>query len=301
MSRFPRWVNVVLEGGGLELEQALAQYRRLRKLVERGWVRRAVEVADACEAVARHEARVEAAVARARRRVAQDPSAVAVSGLVEAVEQEQRKLRAAIDAALPGGAGDGLGARVFALDKVVREEAWFRFAWRRFDLERVVMTVAALEWAGAVPLASWWAGSGGGHVPTLFDLPSAFDQPLVWAALVVSTLATSLAYLRAASWRWLGVSTPPISLGLLAGLAALGVSAFLTGQVGVAILSALFAGTGLAGVLLFFSLWRTPTPVGDEGEDVASRVAAPSSTEGSAPLETGTALPLPATTGRGPG
>lgn len=296
MSRLPRWVNVVLEGGGLELEQALAQYRRLRKLVERGWVRRSVQVADACQAVSRHQERVGAAMGRARRRAAQDASAAAVRGLVEAVEQEQRRLREAVDQALPGGAGEGLSARVLALDRVVREEAWFQLAWRRFDLERLAMTAGALAWVGAVPLASWWTGSGGGYVPTLIDPRSAFEQPLAWAALLLSAVATLFAYLRAASWRWLVFTTPPVSLGLVGGLAALGGAAYLTGQVGVAVFSALFATTALSGLLLFLSLWRAPTAVGDEVDEVdeaaggrqGALAGAPNSTASSAPMDTST-------------
>lgn len=266
MSRRPQWVNVVLEGGGLELEQALAEGRRLRRLLDRGWVRRPVAVADACEAVARHQERADAALARARRRAAQNPSAAAVRGLVAAVEQEQRRLREALDRVLPGGAGEGLSARVLALDRVVREEAWFQLAWRRFDLERLAMTAGGLAWLAAVPLASWWTGSSGGHVPTLVDLAVAFEQPLTWDALVLSAGATLFAYLRAASWRWLGVATPRLTPALLGGLLALGGAALLTGQVGVAVFSALFVATGLSGLRLFLSLWREATPVGDEAE-----------------------------------
>jgi hypothetical protein len=250
-------VNVVLEGGGLELEQALVQYRRLRGLLKPAWVREAVAVADTCAVIARHEEAVDAALTRAKRRVAQDPSALAVEGLLVAVERERTQLRAQLDLVLPAARpSDGFGTRMQALAQAAQEEAWFLLARRRFDTERTALTGVMLSLLTLVPLASWWVGSRGALVPTVIDVAAAADQPLAWLAVALSAGATVLAWLRVSTWRWLGVQLPRPAIGLAAALPALLATEWATGSFGAALVAAAFSATLLSSGTLLVQLFR---------------------------------------------
>ena len=257
--RVPGWVNVVLEGGGLDLERALVEYRGLRRHLVGGWQPHAVSILDRSERLRMSLEVVESALARAERRVHQDSSALAVGHLAEAVLTERSHLLRGIDATFPPAAAyEGLGAKLLALQECVREEAWLQRAWRRFRVERWMMTVGTGLLFALAPLALWWVASNGGESPVVIDPGAVFDTPLGVVSLLARGAWLLGACVRATTWQWLGVRLgspwvmPLVGLGAFAGMAL--ASAELPSQAALAVTAAALAGAGQ----LVWGLWRAP-------------------------------------------
>jgi hypothetical protein len=256
--RVPGWVNVVLEGGGLDLERALVEYRGLRRELVGAWQPNAAAIVRRSEGLALSAEAVESALDRARRRTRQDPSALAIRELADAVLTERFRLLRSIDAAFSqASAFDSLGSKLLAIQESAREEAFLEQAWTRFHVERWVMTVGTVLLFTLVPLASWWVASEGGASPVSIEPGAVFETPLGVAFLVARWTWLLAACLRAASWQWLGFKrgsrlvVPLVGLSVFAG-AALS-SAQLPSQVALALVGAALAGAGQ----LVLSLWRS--------------------------------------------
>ncbi len=253
--RVPVWLNTALEGGVLELQRALVRYRRLRRALSHDWRARASAVAEQCEALKREEPRVEHALERALKRARCDPRAGAATHLAVAIERERRAVRKVL--LNECGARGSLSCLLEQLAEAAREESLVESAWARFNVERVSMTLAVFAAGAALPLTSWWSASHGGFVPVLFDLAALVELPL--GPLVLGALL-AVAWLRVASWRWLGLTRP--LLGSAAGSALCIATGLLGGVASVAHNVPLFAlVVGLLTMLalaLLASMWRVP-------------------------------------------
>lgn len=208
----PPWLNVALEGGALELQSALAEYRALRRLVAGSWEARAPAVADACARLQRREHVVDESLARARRRIAVEPGATAVLPLVREVEAERARLLAAL------GEGRTLMDQLMRLEERARDVSWFNDGLRRFAAERRFFLAVGAVTIGLVPFTSWLVASSFGRVPTLVNPAAIDDSPLIAAPLLLLAVLVAGFWSRLATWTWVGVRTPsavvPVGLGL---------------------------------------------------------------------------------------
>jgi hypothetical protein len=222
----PGWLEVALEGRGLRLQRAFADYRALRRLFEGQWRAQAIDVANRCQALRGAGFTVDEAIERARRRARQDLAAQSALGLVEAVERERDRLFAAATAVSAElelqAAPEGLSAMLSLLEPALREEGFLELAWRRFRSERAVLTALVVAAGAAIPIISWLEASFGGQVPTLFALEaltrgSSRQLILLWTVLVL------VFRWRLSVWGFLGIQPPTMILPAVA--AALGGSA----------------------------------------------------------------------------
>ncbi|MFO0595396.1 MAG: hypothetical protein U0228_08830 [Myxococcaceae bacterium] len=215
----PSWMNVVLEGGGLELERAAVEYVQLRTLLEGDWRPRALEVVALTTSVATREFAVLEAEQRAQRRAALDPEFVPGASLTKVV----RERRAALAATLKTPEVELCAA----LDRV-REEAEeasrLARAFRQLHVERTAWTAGLAAMLGAAPLASYIVARQLGGVR--FDLSGLIDSPASVLALLLACAAGAIAQARLSAWDWLRgwngapATQPP---GWTATLALLGV------------------------------------------------------------------------------
>lgn len=268
----PDWLDTALEGGVLELQRALGEYRALRRLCARGWQTHATDVVEACGRLQHHEHMVMRALERARRRAEQQPEARAILPLVAEVEAEQRRVAAAI-----GGSGP-LFHRLAQLEERARDVAWFSRGIHRFHLERRAFLTAAAAAAWLVPLTAWLATSEGGTVPTLFTPTRITEVPFVWAQLVLLGGTAGAGWLRLGAWSWLGIDPPrlavPAATALVSVVAAVVANVpFLAG-----LQLSLYATLLVALATLTWSAWRVRLAQLTSPELEAQELDAPSTT-----------------------
>ncbi|MEW5738048.1 MAG: hypothetical protein AB1938_03925 [Myxococcota bacterium] len=218
--KLPDWLDVVLEGGALELQRALAEYRALRRLLAGDWRLHAGEVADLCHRLQAREHAVHAALERARRRAAQDPAARGALSLANEVEAERQRLFLAL------GSRGTFVARLLDREELARDISWFSVGLRRFRVERRAFLFLGAVGAWLVPFTSWLIASEGGRVLTVVDFTALGATWLSWLPLAALAGLVSAFALRLPSWSWLGVKPPSIStpalLTLLTAVASLG-------------------------------------------------------------------------------
>jgi len=188
----PRWVDVVLEGGGLTLERALLDYRRLATLVRGDWRLRALEVHELARQVLGKELEVAEVEERARHRVAIDPSFAQGLRLLDDVKASRDALCASLKTS-PGT----LCVALDALAEEAHEAALVSRAWRRFSFERSLWIVGAVAMLSIAPLVSWREAVRLGGVK--LDFVGLIELAGVFAVLVVAVASQ----LRFESWYWL--------------------------------------------------------------------------------------------------
>lgn len=240
----PGWLDVVLEGGVLQLQRALAGYRTLRRLHAAGWQTRAVEVVDTCQFLQRSEASVTDALERARRRARLEVNAQAVLPLVEEVERERARLISEL------GGGESMVVLLSRFEETARDVSWFALAFRRFSFERRTLVGAGALSLGLVPLLSWGNASKWGVVPTLFDFSALAETDGVWALLVVMIAVVFLFWARLSTWGWLGVRSPRLIVPVVLGLFAMLISVALDVSARVGVIAMLLAALSSSFVML---------------------------------------------------
>jgi hypothetical protein len=212
----PAWLDIALEGGALELQGALAEYRALRRLCTGPWEAHAPAVAEVCARLQRREDAVDDALERARRRARVEAGASAVLPLVHEVEAERARLVQVLG-------GDATLLRLLMrLEERARDVSWFSAGLQRFDVERRALLVAGAASAALVPLTSWLYASEFGSDPTLLNPAAIADSPLIWLPIAVLAGLVSVFWFRLATWTWLGIRPPSVVLPLGAGLLGLG-------------------------------------------------------------------------------
>jgi hypothetical protein len=207
----PSWMNVALEGGGLELERAAVDYARLNALLRSDWRLRALDVSKLITEVTTREAAVLEAEERARKRAATHPEFASSLELMRLVQ----KRRCALSQLLQVRDAD---LRV-ALDRVreeAEEAAQLVRAWSQFRAERSLWTVGLLLMLGAAPVASYLVARELGGVR--FDFAGILDSAASVLALFTSALAGVVSRARFGSWEWLrnpngdGISWAPTAV-----------------------------------------------------------------------------------------
>lgn len=257
--RLPGWLDVALEGGVLQLQQALADTVALRRALRGPWRTHALTLAERSKALWSRQNAIDAAIERARKRARLDARAKAVLPLVERLERERESLRREI-AQLSGKDGVKNDTTFRLLVEVAEEQAWFESAWRRFRFERSgIGAVLAILVAG-VPIACWLRASWGGEVPTLFDLREIRHLPQYWATLSLLLGCATVSWWRLGSWQWLGLKRGSLMLPALSGAAVTVYAsmAYVDGAVGLG-LGALSAAIGLCLSWACYAFWL-PVP-----------------------------------------
>ncbi|MFT3708864.1 MAG: hypothetical protein QM817_14545 [Archangium sp.] len=192
----PSWVNVVLEGGGLELERAAVDYARLSKLLAGDWRQRALEVSTLITDVTTRELEVQEAEARLRRRAVNEPELASSLGLMKLVQQR----RGVLTAQLQCTESD----LCVALDRVredAEEAAQLVRAWQQFGAERSAWTLVLSTMLAAAPIASYLVAKSLGGVT--FDLGGILDSAASVLALLGSAAVGVVSRARINSWGWL--------------------------------------------------------------------------------------------------
>lgn len=192
----PRWVDVVLEGGGLTLERALLDYRRLATLVRGDWRLRALEVQELARQVSARELEVAEVEERARHRATVDPSFASGLRLIDDVKASRD--------VLCGGLKTSPGKLCVALDELAEEAheaALVGRAWRRFSFERSLWSVGAVAMLGIAPVVSWREAERLGGVK--LDFVGLIDSPGPVVGVLAVLLAVVASQLRLESWYWL--------------------------------------------------------------------------------------------------
>lgn len=203
--RVAAWLDVALEGGVLELERALEEYRTLRRLLGGDWRARAGKVAEVTgDARLRHR-EVEAALERARRRVRMDSAAAPAAALAARVEQEREALMGVL--AKVRGAEAGFPLQLDWLFDAATDEAFFERSQVRFRSERLAWTVLFLGLTPSLPWHAWYTASDGGTVPVTFGIVG-LGEAAVWGPLLALLAAVLASWARLLSWTWLGVQPP---------------------------------------------------------------------------------------------
>ena len=255
--RFPAWLDVALEGGVLELERALAEYRSLRRGVTGDWRARATRLAELSACAKSRLSKVEAAIERAHRRAKTDGAAQPAEALAQRVEHERAELHEALSELR--GKKSALPAQLGWLHELASEESHYARSLIRFRRERAGLTVVLFGLGLAAPWSSWVAASMGGQVHTVLSVEG-LEQPAVWVLLLALLGLVAASWARLLDWGWLGVRPPPL-LGPSSLAAAVGVNA--TAAVTsfaclnpMPVLVTLVASAGLGAVLVLSALWR---------------------------------------------
>ncbi|MCC6333076.1 MAG: hypothetical protein IT380_03695 [Myxococcales bacterium] len=270
--RLPDWLDVVLEGGALELQRALAEYRALRRLLAGGWEARADRIVELCATLQRRERAVDRALENARRRAVQEERAKVVLPLVAEVEAERERLRKTLGAEVMTG--------LLRWEERGRDVCWFSSGLRRFHRERVLFVTGGLASGLLVPLLSWLHASEFGRFPTLFTPAALADTPLIWLPVGLFAGVVAAFALRLGSWSWLGVKAPslvlPVGATLLAVVTALGAALpFVSG-----VLFSLVTGLVLAFALLTARAAQPDRAVLESLEALPEQYSTPSATAG---------------------
>lgn len=255
--RLPAWLDVALEGGVLELERALAEYRSLRRSLSGDWRPRASHLAEVSASTRNRFSWVEAALERAHRRAKVDSAAGPAEALAKRVEQERDELQ--VDLSRFRGKSGGLCQQLAWLHELASEESHFARSLLRFRRERSGMTVVLLGLGLAVPWSTWVVASMGGQVHTIISVEG-LEQPAVWVLLLALLGAVAACWARLLDWGWLGVRAPPLlgptSLGAAVGLNAVAAVTSFASLNPLPVLVTLVLSTALGAGLVLSALWR---------------------------------------------
>lgn len=206
-----RWVDVVLEGGGLRLERSLLEYRALTKWLKTNWQSSALEVRRLAQSIATRELEVVDAEARARHRASLDGELAEAAHLAETVRRARLELCATLETA-----PEELCTALTRLAQQAEEAAMVSRAWTHFTSERTACTVVGAVALGVAPVISYALASEGG-VPVRFDPLGLVDNISVLGMFGACGVALLVQW-RREFWRWLHPfeQSWPVSLGLTA-------------------------------------------------------------------------------------
>lgn len=254
------WLDVALEGGVRELEQARADHRALRKLLTGDWRLRARRVAELAERLRTAHCKVDAAIDRARRRAKADPAAAPGSKLADLVEEE----RAAVQTLLTQARGEAaeLGTQLDWLCAASLEESYFASSRAWFARERNAWTALFISLIALLPLAVWFVASDGGALKVIFS-DEGLAEPVVWVSALGLGLALLVSWVRLFHFGWLGVRVPallqPTVLSVLVGvLSAFAVLSFAL-KTPAPLAEALGVSMALGVWQVLAALWRVPS------------------------------------------
>lgn len=198
----PRWVDVVLEGGGLTLERALLDYRRLATLVRGDWRLRGFAVEELARQCSARELEVAEVEARALHRATLEASVAHVRGLVD----EVRRARGVLCHELKTPPGRLCVALDLLADEA-HEATLVGRAWRGFRFERSLLSVGVLAVLGIAPLVSWREATRLGGVT--LDFVALIEAPGPRVGVLATLVVVLASQLRFERWRWLhGVRAP---------------------------------------------------------------------------------------------
>ncbi|MFT3839857.1 MAG: hypothetical protein QM723_22915 [Myxococcaceae bacterium] len=254
--RLPGWLDVALEGGVLQLQQALADTVALRRALRRSWRGQVLELRAKCDALWQRQEAIEAAIERARKRARVDPAARPVLKLIDRLELERRRLHADFRRLLarPGLTSDGAFIAVLNLADHL---GYYESAWRKFHRERIVFGTLLGVTLGGVPFACWLDGSSFGFVPTLFDIRALRYQSGFWLGLALLLTVALVTWWRLAAWQWLGVTRGKLVVPTLVGAATMTAAGSYFLDVGLGIgFGAMAAGATLAVGCAFHAVWN---------------------------------------------
>ncbi|MBL8910054.1 MAG: hypothetical protein JNM17_05035 [Archangium sp.] len=192
----PSWMNVVLEGGGLELERAALDYARLTTLLRSDWKQRALELSNLITDVTTRELAVVEAEERARKRAATDPDFQSSLGLTRLVKERRSTLAAQL-----GVAESDLCVALDRVREEADEAAQLVRAWHQFALERSAWSVVLTLLFAAAPVVSYFVAREQGGVR--FDLGGILDSAQSVLALLFSAGVGVVSRARLGSWDWL--------------------------------------------------------------------------------------------------
>jgi hypothetical protein len=248
-------LDIVLEGGGFELERALVRYRQLRRMLAGDWRPRACEVCAACDALLACESKVLRAEIRAVRRAELEVRARPALELVnEVVDERALLIRRLVQLRL---GGESFEERLTVLANLAEDEGVLARTWRHWRLERALMSLALVGVLIGLPVETWLALTrfkSFAHGP---DMIEAF----LWGmpALLGAGLVLFVAAVRLPRYGWLGIRAPWPGTGhgsLSCVAAVVGLQARLLNSVAVSI-SAVVALCGFAAQLLY-AMWNLP-------------------------------------------
>jgi hypothetical protein len=248
-------LDIVLEGGGFELERARVRYRQLRRMLAGDWRPRAGAVCAACDALLACESKVLRAEVRAVRRAELEARARPALELVNDVVDERALLiRRLVQLSL---GGESFEERLTVLANVAEDEAALSGAWRHWRAERAVMSFALLGVLVGLPVETWIAVARFEAFHPGTDMVEAF----VWGmpAMLGAGLVLFVAAVRLPRYGWLGVRAPWPGTGhgsLSCVAAVVGLQARLLNSVAVS-LSAVFVLCGFSAQLLY-AMWTLP-------------------------------------------